>query len=175
MSEVWFTSDTHFGHGNIITHMGRPFENVQEMDDAIVANWNAVVKRGDRVYFLGDFCLGDPAPYFKRLNGQIHFVRGNHDKAKDAVYQQYCTTFNEVNTVKWDGHRFFLSHYAHRVWPQSHRGAFHLYGHSHGMLDEHGRSCDVGTDPWGFSPVHVGTIFEKLSNRMSVDHHPVAY
>jgi calcineurin-like phosphoesterase family protein len=82
---VWFTSDTHFGHENIIKYCDRPFDSVEEMDEALVSNWNEVVGHNDLVYHLGDFTLGgaDAAnDYFGRLNGYIHIL-GNwwhHDR-----------------------------------------------------------------------------------------------
>lgn len=57
--QVWFTSDTHFGHANIVKYSGRPFEDVYEMNAALVRNWNETVKPGDLVYHLGDFALCD--------------------------------------------------------------------------------------------------------------------
>lgn len=79
---TWFTSDTHFGHANII-HLapGRPFATIEEHDEALVAAWNARVRPGDDVWHLGDASMRfagliDVVP---RLNGRIHLVAGNHD------------------------------------------------------------------------------------------------
>ncbi len=55
MSNIWFTSDTHFGHANIIRFCDRPFKDIQEMNERLIANWNAVVRPGDSVYHMGDF------------------------------------------------------------------------------------------------------------------------
>ena len=80
--KIWFTSDTHWNHANIIKYCKRPFANVEEMDDALISNWNAVVDKGDHVYHLGDFCWGKRdgwIKYLKLLNGNIHIIKGNHD------------------------------------------------------------------------------------------------
>lgn len=72
-SKVFFTSDTHFYHGNVIRFCNRPFENVEMMNETIISNWNNTVGLDDTVFHLGDFCLGGSAEWTKildRLNGQ---------------------------------------------------------------------------------------------------------
>ena len=85
----WLTSDTHFGHANIIKYCNRPFKTVQEMDLVLIRRWNDRVKSTDTVYFLGDFCFkksteapeGNIADYYRnQLHGNIIFIRGNHDR-----------------------------------------------------------------------------------------------
>lgn len=69
---VFFTSDTHYHHARVIHYSKRPFESVDEMGEALIANWNAVVRPGDLVYHLGDFAFCDAARAVviaKRLNG----------------------------------------------------------------------------------------------------------
>lgn len=81
MTTLW-TSDTHFGHVNIIEYCKRPFGGVDHMTTELTRRWNSVVKDSDTVYHLGDFALGPKwkwADYRKELNGQIIFVVGNHD------------------------------------------------------------------------------------------------
>ena len=62
MSRKFFISDLHFGHNNILKYENRPFKNVEEMDKALIRNWNAVVGKNDEVYVLGD------VRYFERLS-----------------------------------------------------------------------------------------------------------
>lgn len=88
----WFTSDTHFGHHNIIEYCKRPFASVEEMNRAMIERWNSVVGPADLVYHLGDFALGPKVlweGYRNALNGRIMFFTGNHDdialKAFDAM------------------------------------------------------------------------------------------
>jgi len=82
---IWFTSDTHFGHKNILKFCpnSRPVKSVEEHDERLIRNWQEQVGQNDRVYHLGDFffCNGDRAKkILDRLPGQIHFIHGNHDK-----------------------------------------------------------------------------------------------
>ena len=74
---VWFTSDTHFGHKRIIELAKRPFSSVEQMDGVMIESWNARVRPGDLVYHVGDFAFADHTPYLERLNGQKFLVKGN--------------------------------------------------------------------------------------------------
>lgn len=82
---IWFTSDHHFGHANVIKYCNRPFDSVEEMDDELIDRWNSFVGQNDRIYHLGDFTLGggsQAADYFRRLNGKITVLANfwHHDK-----------------------------------------------------------------------------------------------
>lgn len=101
MVDIWVTSDTHFGHTNIISYCSRPFESVNQMDEALVQNWNKVVKPGDKVYHLGDVYFGQRTKkgdehwgkFFSRLNGQKRLILGNHDDGKD---KNLLNTFHKI-------------------------------------------------------------------------------
>jgi calcineurin-like phosphoesterase family protein len=143
----FFISDTHFGHTNIIHHSHRPFASIEEMDERFIENWNGVVKKGDNVYHLGDFAWRNAEDYRKRLNGNIHLIKGNHERAAEKVAHLFIWV-KDVHRIKIGEQRIFLSHYSHEVWNQSHRGVWHVYGHSHGSLADNPkrRSIDVGVD-----------------------------
>ena len=79
---VWFISDTHFGHAKVIEYCNRPFANIQEMDKELIKRWNAKVKSRDLVWHLGDFALANKeyvAEIVSKLNGEIRLIKGNHD------------------------------------------------------------------------------------------------
>lgn len=81
--DIWFTSDHHFGHANIISFCDRPYDNVDHMNEMLIQNWNSLVKPNDLVYHQGDLCMGKiekTLPLIKRLNGIIVLIPGNHDK-----------------------------------------------------------------------------------------------
>ena len=150
MSTIFFIADTHFGHANIIKYCNRPFPSVDEHDECLIANWNSIVKIGDVVYHLGDFGLlpeNRAREIRRRLNGNVFFIEGNHDKTTFKIRDAFGW-YNQVRSVRFNGDEFFLSHYAHRVWNKSHHGVIHLYGHSHNSLpdDPNSRSFDVGVD-----------------------------
>lgn len=81
--KIWFSSDHHFGHANIIKYCNRPFGSVAHMDEALIHLWNEVVGPDDKVYYLGDFSLARIEyiePIVQRLNGKKILVHGNHDR-----------------------------------------------------------------------------------------------
>src|ERR1700751_1321730 len=90
---IWFTSDLHLGHRNIVGEKVsswkdgfRDFDSVKQMDDVILKAINDNVKWDDTLYILGDFSFkGNPevGVYRNRINCQnIFFIKGNHDKRK---------------------------------------------------------------------------------------------
>jgi len=171
------------GHGNIIGLCSRPFGDVGEMEREIVARHNELVAPNDEVYDLGDFAYRCPpahaAECLRRLNGRRTVLWGNHDKPlrqafrremlKDLVESGKVTFVGDPNPsvqtglqVVIDGQRIVLAHYAQRTWQGAFRGAWHLFGHSHGNLSPFGKSLDVGVDSWGFRPAG----FEEIRERM---------
>ncbi len=175
---VWFTSDTHFGHANIIRYSERPFGGVDEMDRVLAARWNEVVRPDDTVWHLGDVVFRNDRPateYLERLNGEKHLVWGNHDATEVRSWRGWASS-QAYAEIKVEGMRLMLFHYAMRVWNRSHHGAVHLYGHSHNSLSGDSQCCDVGVDnpAWDYRPVSLAQIMRFLETqtaRVPVDHH----
>ena len=96
MPRRWYISDTHFDHGNILKFFGkdgnriRPeFDTVEQMNEAMIDRWNAVVKPDDTVVHLGDIAMSNPTrlrEIMNKLNGEKILVKGNHDRLKLSVY-----------------------------------------------------------------------------------------
>src|SRR5271154_3529851 len=83
MMSIYFTSDLHFGHANIIKYCKRPYNSIGHMDESLIANWNKRVNDNDQIYCLGDFGIGseeEMQTIFDRLPGTKFLVAGNHDK-----------------------------------------------------------------------------------------------
>mgnify|MGYP006935470701 CR=1 FL=1 len=161
---IFFTSDHHFNHINILSHCQRPFSSVQEMDEEMISRWNSVVKEKDEVYYLGDFTLGNWATawsYIKRLKGKIKFIEGNHD------WRWFSKLSNEqkllpIHELKYNHNTFVLCHYPLRGWNKSFRGSYHLFGHEHGNMLPYGKSFDIGVDCWDFYPVSIEQVIDKM-------------
>ena len=166
----------HFGHKNIIKYSNRPFGSVEEMDTKMIERWNTVVKHDDRVYHLGDFCFRsqhEGQSILNRLNGKKHLILGNHDKVGRTLHGwEWIKDYHEMYV---DGQFIVLCHYAMRVWNRSHRGAWMLYGHSHGSLpnDPNALSFDVGVDCHNYAPLNVGDVRRIMKKKTwkPVDHH----
>lgn len=78
--KIYVIADTHFNHPKIIRYCHRPFTSVEQMNHVMEERWNETVRPDDTVYFLGDLCMGDPKIWLNKLNGEIRFIRGNHDR-----------------------------------------------------------------------------------------------
>lgn len=178
MSEnVFFTADEHFDHANIIKFCKRPFTSTEEMKEALITKHNSVVRPGDRVYHIGDMLwrtLSDQEALQirHRLNGQHYYIFGNHDEVfhRSKAMRESFIWCKDVWNLKVNGYpNIWLSHYAHRVWNGSHRGAWHLYGHTHGDMPGDGSlSLDVGVDPQNFLPIsleQVAVEMKKISEK----------
>lgn len=171
MTNVWFTADTHFGHANIIEYCNRPFETVEEMDKALIATWNDCVGENDTVYHLGDFAFGQAVvlEILEQLNGRIFLVEGNHDRRYSyKKWVKECPNLIGVSTgmyrLVYGNKRIYLNHFSMRTWPASHYGTWHLYGHSHGMLEPYGLSMDVGIDACDYKPVSYDLVYATLKS-----------
>ena len=191
MRKTFFTSDLHFFHANILKYTNRPFRSVLEMNEALINNWNSCVSKSDIIWIIGDFAFADETKILNivsRLNGEKHFVMGNHDQIfKKHDFKQELKKHNfivhsaleEIYVVDANHshgkQHIALCHFAMRVWNKSHRGSWHLYGHSHGTLpdDLNSLSTDVGVDRWNYTPVEYAELKELFSTRKfaAVDHH----
>ena len=132
---IFFISDTHFGHANMLTFINydgtrmRPFDSVEEVDELMIENWNKMVKPTDKVYHLGDcfYKSSNPDQIMSRLNGEKVLCRGNHDRRETQWYLKY---FKDVrSTFHIDGN-YLLGHFP--IHPGS-KGRFvrQLHGHIH--------------------------------------------
>jgi calcineurin-like phosphoesterase family protein len=187
---VWFTSDTHYRHRNIIKYCNRPFATAAEiaadrifphhitaMDEAMIANWNAVVKPEDTVYHLGDFAFDKKGDYaervLNRLMGTKILVAGNHDPSHVKKLSGWASVHDYLE-IELDGHMLVLAHFPYRVWNKVHKGAINLHGHSHGKFPGCKLQHDVGVDVWDFKPVQLDDLLKamaKLPDYVPGDHH----
>lgn len=175
---MWFTADLHLGHRNIIDYCDRPFADVDEMNRALVDNWNATVGDDDTVWVVGDFAMGTIAetlPIATDLAGHKILLAGNHDRcwvgngrrAEGWTARYLDAGFDEVvqgtAEVTIGALSVLLCHFPYRgdshdldrfvdERPQD-TGQWLVHGHVHEKWAQHGRMINVGVDVTGFRPL----------------------
>ena len=185
MNNIFFCSDNHYGHKNIILYASRPFSDVEEMNETFIENHNKTVKPNDTCYHLGDFSFmqeKETQAILRRLNGTNHLIYGNHDKMimknpNRFIGPNLFKSIKHYDLIKVNGQKIVLFHFGCRVWDGSHKNSFMLYGHSHGNLPPFGKSVDVGVDAKfitpEYRPVSLDEVAEFMKNQPfeKVDHH----
>lgn len=133
----YYIGDLHLGHDNCIHFDNRPFQSVDEMDEAIIQNWNGRVTSEDTVYILGDAFFKNEERSIRtieRLNGHKHLIRGNHDRVhgKLANYWESIQYYLELDDkVDDEKIHLILCHFAMPFYNRGHYGSVMLYGHVH--------------------------------------------
>ena len=175
---LFFTSDTHFGHVGVITYGRRPFGSVQEMDAALISAWNETVPSNADVFHLGDVSFMGTTrtmDVLSRLNGRIHLIEGNHDRGASNVVRARYSSIAQYRELKIEGHKqdgelktagnkIILCHFPFESWDSMHYGSWHLHGHCHGSLPGFGRRLDVGMDALRFwHPISYRAIAARMA------------
>lgn len=138
---IYYTSDLHLGHANVIRFDGRPFMDVEEMERKIIENWNSVVKNEDTVYILGDFCWSTDDEWdriLSLLNGQKVLIRGNHDlKNMTQKVRRHFQDVKDYKEISDNGRRVIMCHYPMPFYRADYNeNVYHLYGHLHITVEE---------------------------------------
>lgn len=137
----FYISDLHFGHANVIKFDNRPFENVEEMEEKMISNWNSVVSNGDTVYILGDFCWGTEKEWIeilKKLNGNKVLIKGNHDLKQISGKLRKCfTDIKDYKEIIDNNRRVIMSHYPILCYKRSYDNTvWMLHGHTHNTREQ---------------------------------------
>lgn len=184
--KVWFISDTHFGHKNILKHCPKRAEeggfangDVEAHDKWLTDVWNRTIGKKDIVYIVGDFSFNSPDFIRKKLmpslHGRKYLILGNHDKSSSHLegYFEKITQMDEVVFKKKNfpfidepSFRVFMCHYPMVTWPDKHHGSVNVHGHCHSNLDQYNDDntslrVDVGIDGElaGFRPVSLERLY----------------
>lgn len=172
---IYLTSDLHFSHQNILRYeaASRPFNDIHEMNEALIANWNSVVTDEDTVYVCGDFFMGPLdaiPPILERLNGKIILIRGNHDqKNRMNVFKAYGIEIKDIEYLTYKGRFFILCHFplASQEFVNMVRNdnseVIICYGHIHGNAPKGyvDGTYHVGADTNDLTPISIQQIWEE--------------
>lgn len=182
---IFFVSDFHIGHFNVIKFDKRPFKNLDEMHNTLINNWNNVISDDDIVFYLGDLfykcSIKYPVWLVHQLKGKIHFILGNHDRYRDiSKMNRFETISTEIKLdVKDDSanrgyQHFHLHHHPILSWNKASHGAIHLHGHCHqklAMSPDYSwlykrKIMDVGCNGIDYTPISYSQIKEKMGKKI---------
>jgi len=176
---IYFTSDTHFGHANIIKWHRKKFKTIQGMEDALVNRWNIKVKPDDTVIVVGDFAFlnsTERARVLSRLNGFKVLVQGNHDsgqkcpKGFDLMVQEMTMNIaGQYVSIKhyplrWSGWKKLWATITFAHKPRFlnrmpiNKGQWHIHGHTHSSVKFDDKQIHVGCEAWNCTPVSIKQI-----------------
>lgn len=176
--KLFFTSDPHYGHENILKYCHRPFSSIEEHDEELIRLWNETIPEDGIVFILGDvgFCS---ETYLKtilnRLNGKIYWIIGNHDwrRITPGIMNRFeCITQQMVITV--DNKLVYLNHFPFLCYPDSDRHpVYQFFGHVHSgplsgssdisrLVHLNKRQYDVGVDNNEYKPISFQDIMKKI-------------
>lgn len=152
------------------------------MDKALIENWNSVVKKDDDIYHLGDMALSAPGyliNILSQLNGNIYFIRGNHDKTALNVYKKHPHFFKWAKDyfylkvldkeISGGSQKLFLIHYPMLTWNGSHRGSWNLFGHVHNAPVKNLKPAqlNVGVDVNNFTPISYEEVKIQITKQLT--------
>lgn len=185
---IWFTSDTHFDHENIIKYNNRPFSSCKQMEEILINNINSMVSEKDDLYHLGDFCFHSSGKKWetevvkvldKIKCKNVYLICGNHDPSADYANNR-MTSFKKImdyhelsiksltDTLSETQRnaKVILFHYPIEAWSKQNYSSIHLHGHTHGRLYStdiaHKYRYDVGVDSNNYMPISITQVMEKI-------------
>jgi calcineurin-like phosphoesterase family protein len=182
---IFVTSDTHFGHKNLVFNFNSSphkgfFDTLEDFDEAMISAWNSQVTNEDTVYHLGDFAICGVTrqkEVLERLNGNLILVKGNHDS--DKVFPDSPNLLDKTFNFGGKKKQVIMCHFPFQVWNNKERGSYHLHGHLHGAeLDSFSkgiRRFDVGMcaeslrSGWRFKLHNLEELLNMLESNSSED------
>lgn len=180
---VFFTADTHFGHANIIRFCNRPFDSVEEMNEALISNWNSRVRGNDTVFIVGDMMFRCPEPelILKRLKGKKRLIVGNHDSSwmNKVDLTKFFYSVDPYLEISDGQHALTLCHYPLLSWKHQKR-SYMIHGHIHAdtsmdywpQIASRDNLLNAGCDINNYMPVTFDELFEN--NRAFKQHSAIS-
>lgn len=169
MRNLWFISDTHFGHSNFLNFTNaagekiRKFNTTEEMDETMIANWNSVVKDGDHVWHLGDVSFrynSYLSSIMHRLKGKKRLIVGNHDKVIKSNLLEFFEKVEYWRLFKDSG--FVCSHVPMRTDQFRYKVKANVHGHIHAELINEPEYINICVEHTNYTPVHLDEIIKRV-------------
>jgi calcineurin-like phosphoesterase family protein len=164
---VFFSSDLHFYHKNIIKYSNRPFTDIDDMREGLITNHNSLVGPKDVWFHLGDFAFTNSdnvRRILSRMNGYKIFLKGNHcnwNMLQAMLREGLIDELHRDWIGKIKDHSFHIYHFPIQSWENAKHGTIHLHGHSHGSTPSPKMlRLDVGVDCHNWFPVSYESIVD---------------
>ena len=163
MNRIFFIADLHLDHKNIIKYCGRPFKDINDMNDTLVTRWNSIVSKDDTVIFAGDFCKNKYKFHYwlSKLNGEIIMLKGNHDVVgEQSMYHSITFTYNNI---------IFLVVHDPKDIPEDYNGWI-IHGHQHNndvekypLISHNNKTINVSCELIDYTPVLIDDIILMIN------------
>lgn len=175
---IFVTSDWHLGHDRQFVYKPRGFNNVQEMNEAIIERHNRLVKPDDDVYVLGDLALGphENVDLIKRMNGKLHIVYGNHDTiVRQALYAQLPNVVETAWAImlNYKKYHFYMTHFPCNTGNLQKESlkqmTLNLYGHTHQtnkFYEDRPYMYCVDVDAHNCYPINLDDIISDMNDKV---------
>ena len=183
MSRIFVISDTHWNHSNILNFtdkagkfVRRGFNDVKDMNETMIRNWNSVVTDEDKVYHLGDVHFGpkeEADAILSRLNGKKRLILGNHDDGKSPVLQKHFQKILMWRIFK--EHSTILTHVPLHESTLNEGSQFNVHGHIHQMESPTKRHICACVEHINYTPVLLEDLVKAHSRKVQLPIEPVGY
>jgi calcineurin-like phosphoesterase family protein len=167
--ETWFIADLHFSHNNVVKFMRseelgggklRPFDTIEEHDEALIKNWNEIVNSNDTVWILGDLVMPDRGlPHLLRLNGTKKVVPGNHDQRSAKKLLEYVDDLRGV--MIFEDRNWVCTHIPVHT-SQFDRWRINIHGHLHNSIINDPRYLNVSCEQVNFTPIPLHEVVRRI-------------
>lgn len=170
---IYVSSDFHIQHVKILEYCNRPFKDVEEMNKALIKNYNDTAEEGDVCYFLGDWFMGDKSKIpglIERYHIKPIVILGNHDKGKpEKLIREAGIEVHDSLTIEYEGIKILLEHQPRYDLVESGtigpNGVYkyQLCGHVHEQWKTYKNLiCNVGVDVWDYKPITIAQALSAL-------------
>ena len=163
-SKMYLTSGLRFGQADAIERYRRPYKNVEEMDEAMIKNWNEIINDEDLAFVIGDFSMADEdrtKEIISRLKGVKSIIMGDTDRWGTKWWVQNGFQGASMNPLRFDQLKVVLSYK-----PMLSCEDLNFFGRSSGSGRLPNHLC-VAADAWELKPVRLVQLIREVGTFMN--------